>query len=62
MRRHGAPYDYPDIPGPSGLSEEYVESLLTPAIREAIARRQAALSAHGSSEGQDPILISQSEA
>lgn len=47
MRRHGDPYDFPDIPGPSGLCEEYTESLVTPAIREAIAKREAVLAARG---------------
>lgn len=43
--RHGDPLDYPDIPGESGLSEEYRDSLRSPEMREAIAKRKAALAA-----------------
>ena len=40
--RHGDPYDYPDIPGDSGLSDEYREAVMSPAVKAAIIKRRAA--------------------
>lgn len=44
------PYDFPDIPGSSGLSSEYINSLRTSTMREAIARRQAELEVRKATE------------
>ena len=41
--RHGDPFDHADIPGDSGLSDDYRNATMSPAVREAIAKRQAAL-------------------
>lgn len=39
--RHGDPFDYPDIPGDSGLSDEYREAVMSPAVKAAIIKRRA---------------------
>lgn len=39
--RHGDPHDYPDIPGDSGLSEEYLTAVMPPAVNAAIIKRRA---------------------
>ena len=39
--RHGDPLDYPDIPGDSGLSDEYREAVWPDRVKAAIARRKA---------------------
>lgn len=48
--RHGDPFDYSDIPGDSGLSEAYVDATMPPGVKEAIARRKAALAAESAAE------------
>lgn len=42
QNRHGDPYDYPDIPGESGLGDAYYDAVTPPHVKEAIARRKAA--------------------
>lgn len=39
--RHGDPLDYPDIPGDSGLSDEYRDAVTPPAVKAAIIKRRA---------------------
>lgn len=40
--KHGDPSDSSDIPGDSGLSEEYRDAVMPDHVKKAIAKRRAA--------------------